>query len=449
MGSVFTFAFIGFLNALLLTIFPPQPSLATPQSLVRAVPLLLSLIITSLAIKRVKKLEERKLNLFLFGILTVVTRFFYVLFLWRKNALVIDFDLELFYRYAREFVEGGYPAMEYPQGALLLFSLPTKLGADVFGFRVFLYLLNLVSDLIIIGSLWILGQRFKGQKVAQAASLWWALFPFDLVFSISKYEPVVAACLLLGVVLFTGKKLFLSGALLGLGFTLKWLPVLVAPALIIYLFDQKRFRDLIVFCLGLVIPGVMIMLPFYLRQPLTFKFTYHFHRIRVTNGESIYYPLIALVQSQRRLTSNQAPWADVPHSIFGRTLTTLIQAGLISLVTLLVFRFREKGKARPVLVLSQIAVCLFILFNRVFSPQFFVILAASFLASAILVDLSPGSFLRYSWLLLLASLFNYLVWPFFASQWLIFSSLFFLILLGLVALLFYRLFSAGPLIESG
>jgi hypothetical protein len=413
-----------------------------PQAATAALPPLLVTLITYLVLRKAANLKQINLRFLLF--LTLLTRLSFLVLTSLVNHPGVDGDMKLFYGYGREFADGGYPAMEYPPGAMILFSLGPRLGLNLAAFPVFMSLVNFLADLLTVSSLFTLGRLVKHKRPAALAGLWWALFPLGLVFGPTRYEPVVAAALLLGTAWFLLDQPLLSGLSLGLGFTLKWLPVLAAPAFFLSYLKAREFSKLFLFPLALLLTAGAIMLPFYLKQPLTFKYPYHFHRIRVTTGESIYYPLIFLLQPKLRFAPTEAPWNEVAGSLFGRTLTTLIQLSAVVLVSLAVLFPRREKRPRQAAVLALAAVVLFTLLNRAFSPQFFVLTAAAYLAMAVLADFERKAFLNFAALLLAASFSGYLIWPLFLPFWLLASVFFFAVQLGLLALIFRQIAAPAP-----
>jgi hypothetical protein len=411
-----------------------------PQAATAALPPLLVTLITYLVLRKAANLKQINLSFLLF--LTILTRLSFLILTSLVNHPAVDGDMKLFYSYGRDFANGGYPAMEYPPGAMIFFSLGPRLNLSLAAFPALTSLVNLFADLLIVWSLFALGRLLNRKRLAGLAGLWWALFPLGLIFGLTRYEPVVAAALLLGTAWFLLGKPFLSGSVLGLGFTLKWLPVLAAPAFFLSYLKSKDFSKLFLLTFGLILTVGTIMLPFYLKQPLTFKYPYHFHRIRVTTAESIYYPLIFLLQPELRLAPTEAPWNEVARSLFGRTLTTLIQFSAVALVSLATMLSRGEKPHVKAAVLGLTAVVLFILFNRAFSPQFFVVTAAAYLAMGILTDFKKKTFVNFTALLLAASFAGYLIWPLFLRSWLIASVFFFTIQLALLAVIFHQVSAA-------
>ncbi len=418
---------IAVVNASILALFAPQPRLAVPTTPQTVLPSLVVLGLTIIGLRRAFRLE---LSIVKAAVLSLAAQLSYVGILLYNQLDFVDNDLTLIKGYVADFCAGGYPAMEYPEGVLYWYSLPFKLGGSEQIFQYFFIGTNVLASLIIIWGLVTLSRQFGKGRAGLLAGVWWALVPYNLVFNPSKFDEFVAATLVLGTVAYGLRRYLTAGFFFGFGFALKWLPILAAPILVLRLLVTKKYTQLAMFVVGVLAPIVVMMARYYFLHPLTFRFTYYFHNIRMPNAESIYYLLIHFIQPDMALSAYQAPWTDITGSIFGRTLTSAIQVGLIGLLTVGALRWRSR---RNSLVFAFAAVFVFIMFNRVFSPQYFLYLASSGLAMGVLA-LDETDLYRQLIAALVTAFAGYQIWPTFSSWWLAYSFLFFAGLLVMLVL---------------
>ena len=362
---------------------------------------LLFLINSSLIVLIFKK----KINISLSKILifALFLRLFYLCLRILTNQTIIDNDAQLFKDYGSSFLHGYYPAMEYPPGALLYFSLFSYIPMPI---------LNLVFEIITIITLY---------KLNKIGSYIYALNPFLLPIWYGKYESLPVALTVLAIFFIIRKKFFLVGLFIGLGFATKWLPAVLLPGIFLWLLLQKKWRGLFSLSLSFTAIAILFNLPFYLWNKYAFIHTYLFQQQRTMMAESIYYLFQPVLQI------NQAPWTDINSSIFPKKITMLMQIIAVSLPLSILFLCKKTMKQCNNLTMVVFPMCLFILFNRVFSPQFVVFLLISYL---ILLK-EP----KLKWLLLINALpfLTFLIWPVFFTNWYWCSWLFFAINVALIA----------------
>lgn len=349
----------------------------------------------------------------------------------------VDIDIGVFFNYGREFVQGHYPSMEYPQGALTLFSATYLLAAgDLEQFRVVFPLITLPFDLIILGSLLWLGRRYSSKRIASALGLFYAMSPFTLVLWFGKYDSVPTALLALGMLLFAAGRNSFSALALAIGFLTKWFPGIPLAVFAVYLLRAKDFRGALKYT---TIATVVIALPIlasWLMAPKNTLHTYIFHSLRPLLGQSMLYLPVYLFEPSARLASTEPPWSDVNSNLLSNGLATvvlLVSTGL----PLIALTLRQVQKETAVAV-AGLSVAMFILMNRVYSPQYILILIAVY-STSILVFAHKSRIASVADLvLLLLTFLNYLIWPLWVESWLAISLGFFALNLAVIIWLFYQ-----------
>ena len=373
-----------------------------------------------------------------------------------------DPDTLLFYSYGRAALELGVPLVEYPSGALLPWMLLAQpKSAELFA--LLLPLLNLGCDLVVVWALWTVGepraelpqshrahrerteladnnQRGKEtdrQRGSRLFPLCYALSPLLLPFWHGKYDPLPTALLLGGLALWWRGRNFWAGAALGLGGAVKWVPWLALPFLGAGTLQatgntpappagRDRWMRILLLGAGFLLAVAAASLPFALRDAAAFLAPYRVQGSRPMIGESIWFPLAALLDPAL-LGAIDKPWSGVWNPPFGRWL--LIGAQLLALLSLGIAQLRARTAGRTV-ALAALAPAVFLLLNRVYSPQYILLISACALLAAVALRLRRP--LLLCGLLGLAQAANLLVWPNTMPWWLWASVIHFGALVGVV-----------------
>lgn len=332
-----------------------------------------------------------------------------------------DPDTPLFYSYGRAALELGVPNVEYPSGALIPWAL-MALPASRELFNLLLPLLNLVCDLASVAALWWIGERVEpDQQPPVALPLFYALSPLLLPFWHGKYDPLPAALLALGLAALASNRPFWAGVALGFGGTVKWVPWLAGPPLL------RPSRNAGWLVLGGVVAVAAASVPFALHDFAGFLSPYLLQGGRPIVGESIWF-LLALPLDPGVLGQLSAPWSGVDDPPFGNTVTMAVQA-LVLLALWLPPLIRRVSPGRA-LALAALAPTLFLLLNRVFSPQYLLPISVGVLAAAIARRAPP---FPVCVALALMQWANLLIWPNTSRSWVAASALLFGIALTLCA----------------
>ncbi len=353
--------------------------------------------------------------------------------LW--GATQVDLDTELFFDYGREFAAGRYPAMEYPQAALLLFTVAYRLAlGNLAYYRLLFPLLMLPFDLLVLASLQWLGKRYSTQAAANALGLVYAISPFTLVHWYGKYDMAPAALLALGVTLFATHRRSLSALFLGIGFLTKWIPGIAIPFFVAYLWRSREPRAAFKYA---AIAAATIVLPltvFWLISPTKVIYPYAFQSARPAMGSSMLYIPVYFFEPDARL-GDDSPWTPFHSSLLSNDLAAgiLLAGQVLILLPLILARVKEQSAV----ILAALGVAVFIVLNRAYSPQYIILLFVAYALGFLAIP--PGSrILAIADLVLLVLTFlNYLVWPLWADSWFLYSLLFFALNLIVIAWLGY------------
>ncbi|GIV95506.1 MAG: hypothetical protein KatS3mg057_0163 [Herpetosiphonaceae bacterium] len=152
-------------------------------------------------------------------------------------------------------------------------------------------------------------------------------------------------------------------------------------------------------------------------------------------GESIWF-LLALPLDPSLGDRLTAPWGHVSSAVMPVVLMSLVQGAALSLL-ILPLLLRSLALRRT-LVLAALAPALFLVLNRVFSPQYLLPISVSALAALTLVQPGRQAVLAALAALALAQAANLLVWPFFQERWILANTLLFAVLLPLLIWLAFQ-----------
>jgi hypothetical protein len=288
-----------------------------------------------------------------------------------------SFDSEILYsRWGNELLDGRYPEAQYPPGAVLLFALEAWLGGG--GARTSNALVMVPFQLVGVAAIWALRTRTT-PWLAALVGLW----PMNAFFWEFRFDLVPTALLVLGLLLAARGRWGLSGAALGLGAAVKWIPGISFVFLAIWLLASRRPRELRAHTAAFVAVLVGLHVPFLLWSFDEATYAYRYFSGQGITGESVWYllltPLGLATVNEREfwLPADVSAWAD--------PLVVVAQALL--LLGLAAAAVRARGRLHAGLAIAAIAPVVFLLTNRIFSPQYLItILAAWAIAGALVIE---------------------------------------------------------------
>jgi hypothetical protein len=288
-----------------------------------------------------------------------------------------SFDsVELYRGWGNEFIHGHYPDAQYPPGAVLLFALDAWIGGGAT--RTSHAFVMVPFQLLTVAAVW----SFRTWAAPWFAALV-ALWPLNAFFWEFRFDLVPTALLAVGLVLAYRERWLLAGAALGVGAAVKWTPALAFAVLALSLLASLSWRPLARHAGAFLIAFGLLHIPFLLWDSDAVLFSYRYFSSQGITGESVWYLLLAPLG----LASVQARefWlpADVGH--WANSLAVMVQA--VGLTALAVAVLRVRSSLRAAIGIAAMAPALFLLMNRVFSPQYLVLLLAVWaIAGALLVE---------------------------------------------------------------
>ena len=324
-----------------------------------------------------------------------------VVFRWQGNGLL----------------DGRYPRSEYPLGAVLLFAFEAWVGGG--STKTANAIVMIPFQLATVAAIWATRTAYAPWLAAFVAL--WPLNAFSWEF---KFDLVPAALLAVGAVLAWRNRWALSGAVLGLGALVKWTPGLTAVVLVAWLLASRRGRDALAHAGSFAAVVLLAYLPFLAWNHDHVLAAYSRQSGRSITPESLWYLLLrpfdlAHVRTHLSFAAGAPEWADA--------LAVALQVGL--LLALVVGAVLVRGRLCAAVALAALAPAVFLLTNRIFSPQFVIVLFAAWAVAAALVVGTRREQLAVGIAAALVSAANAFVYPFalphYAETWVICSAVLF------------------------
>ncbi|HEX2915512.1 MAG TPA: hypothetical protein VH186_32430 [Chloroflexia bacterium] len=322
-----------------------------------------------------------------------------------------DADMGLFYEYGKALTEGRWPInpqgqfAEYPQLSFPFFWLGVVLsGANRETFYWVFPLIMTVCQLGAATALFGLGRKLGQARSAFLLAAWVAGCPALYIFNFTRFDMAPAA-LLLGAVYFAvpgdlsgvrGMKVrrrwhsfsALSGLLVALGGLVKWLPAVIWPWLAAAYWRTRNYAALAFFAVASILCGLLLTLPFFFINSDALLYPYRFQGSRHLIGESFWF-LVQRTFFDPAQTTPEKPWGEPSKIILGNNKLLVAQLALTGLIFALalwrLWRTDDEREAFPRwLAAGLVGVVVFTLANRIFSPQYMLLLVWAWAAALLL-----------------------------------------------------------------
>lgn len=348
--------------------------------------------------------------------------------------VVADKDSAVVFRWQGNMVRAGdYPRSEYPLGAVLLFAFEAFVGGG--STRTANALVMAPLQALSVAAVWLTRLPYA-PWLAALVGLW----PLNAYFWQYKFDVAPAALLAVGLLFALREQWALSAFALAVGTLLKWSPALAALALVGWLLRRRRGREAAAFA-G-VFGGLLAVLhvPFVLLDDDVLA-AYERQSGRTITPESVWYlPLrlvgLARVRTHISFSAGAPDWANAA--------ATILQIALVLVLILLAARARRPQAA---VALAALAPAAFLLTNRIFSPQFLIVVFISWAIAGALLVRDRREQLVLGTLAAVAATANVFVYPFalpsYDVTWPIASGVLFTVALALTAMLAARAATTG------
>jgi hypothetical protein len=340
-------------------------------------------------------------------------------------------DSSVLYRiWGNDLLHGHYPDAQYPPGAVLLFAFDALIGGGPT--RTAHAFVMIPFELVTVAAVWALRTRWSAWFAALVAL--WPLNAFSWEF---RFDLVPTALLALGLLFAYRQRWLLSGVLLGLGAAAKWTPALAVAALVVWLAANRRWRTAVVHGASFLVVFAVLHIPFLVWSPSETVFAYRYFSGQGLTGESLWYLLLApfgsadVPQREFWLPADVPPWAN----------SATVIAQILVLAALGFAAWRARASLRAAVAIAAVTPVVFLLVNRVFSPQYLVLMLVAWaIAGALLVE-SRKEQLALGVAVMAATTANALVYPYTVFQfglWRLASAALFAIALAISVWLLWR-----------
>ena len=346
-----------------------------------------------------------------------------------------DKDTSVVYRWqGNALLRGDYPRSEYPVGAVLAFALEAWLGGGTTRWANGLLMAPLGA--LAAACVWLTRLPYA-PWLAALAGLW----PANAFYWQYKFDLVPAALLALGLLLAWRERWAWSGAVLGVGTVVKWTPALAAVVLVAWLLARRETRVAISHAAAFVATLAVVYVPFLAWSPSEVAAAYERQSGRAITPESVWYLLLrpfdlARVRTHISFSAGAPSWANVT--------ATVIQFALLAGIVAAVARVRSRAAA---VALAALAPTVFLLSNRIFSPQFVLVAFVGWAFAAVLLVRGSREQLLVGAAMAAAAVANMFVYPFalpnYAVTWVLCSLVLFSLGFALTAGLAGRAARAG------
>ncbi|MBP5394646.1 MAG: GtrA family protein [Candidatus Methanomethylophilaceae archaeon] len=314
-------------------------------------------------------------------IFTVAAVIFYVAF------YLSDIDSEvgtLYFDYASEMLEGHMPysdfKAEYPPMAMLLILIPGLITESSFTYQI-IFAIE-VYTFLMFGLYWTyrIAEKYT-DKPGRISDLYIVFTIILLDFVLDRYDIFPMVLLIGAVYFFTREKYDLAWIILALGVVTKLYPAVAAPVFLIYLLVRKDYKSAGRGILICAIIGILSILPFLIADPGTaFSFlTYHMDRGLQTESPVAsvimllgHFDLVDISYVFSYGSDNIA--GDLPDAI-AKLMVPIMIVCMLALYVFYLMKTRRStgGDGMPAVILvSFLAVMIFMLANKVLSSQYLV-----------------------------------------------------------------------------
>lgn len=299
-----------------------------------------------------------------------------------------DGDVQLFFSYGQQFAAGIYPKnfqgqyMEYPQFALFLFWIGAKLAGKLETFVWLFPTLMLLFELGAAAALFGIGQKLKQARAAYLLAVCAATCPFLYGFAYTRFDIAPTAFLLIGVYFFLPNKnntanAGLASAGVTAGALTKWLPAITWPFFALAYLQKRRWMQLIISTVVAAFLSLVTLVPFYLWNSTAFWYAYQYQGSRHLIGESFWFLIQDWLLDPTHAVPDK-PWAEPTQILLSNNKLLVAQIVLTLLVLGLsvwrLWRIHDGSEWSRWAGAGLIGVAVFTLANRVFSPQYLVLL---------------------------------------------------------------------------
>jgi uncharacterized membrane protein len=297
----------------------------------------------------------------------------------------------LYFDYASQMFQGAVPyrdfPLEYPPLAILFLALPGLAGSDLSGYAISFTVEILVFDLLGLYLIFAIS-RLRGLRCGTTLSVYTlsllALWPV----TVTRYDLIPAIMALAAIYCFMRDKTGTSWTILAAGTMTKLFPIIIAPLFLLSSLLHRQYGRAIRGAGVFALTALVIAIPFIVLSPRGLLESFTYQTQRGLQIESLYASLLLVGQALHLIeTPLEFDFGSV--NIAGHLADTLARVSLLVLLFLLLVVYwycfntmrvanqhnslaSDTGAQGELLNFSLLVTLVFIVFNKVLSPQYLV-----------------------------------------------------------------------------
>lgn len=294
-----------------------------------------------------------------------------------KDFILSQFYSDIPYLYSKLHAINGYNTIEYPMGIYIviiivnaitnvIINLFNIIGINISAAFLFYLLLQLLSCISILYSCKLL-LKILNIQIKEFVLRFWFLLPLVAMLSTINVDMIAVITSLYAIYYFKNNKFVIGSLWVVVGTDIKIYPILLGLAAILVYKNYKYIISIVVFG-GVVVTNLI----FYLINKQEFLYFFNFNKNRKIDLNSIFYPIVS-IPKRTNFIVNIANYIE--HHV---TLFTFIPIILLISFTAILFYLKtyifNKNKLDNefyvFINLSIIFLTIFIIFNKVISPQY-------------------------------------------------------------------------------
>ncbi len=248
------------------------------------------------------------------------------------------------------YLSRGHPfPVEYPSGIRLLFQLIYNIKILRNNYEIYMAAMSLFLGIFAVATTCILYQLLKNQR-GDPKRLWkyWIFAPTFLFYGIFNLDMITILTMILGYYLFIEEEYYLSAAILGLGTAIKIYPAFLTPLFFFACPRKKRTGSVTSF----ILTWALLNVPFMIRDYQQWSYPYQWQ-----------------IQNNFARTATDGSWWWIVHQLTGWDGTIIGRASL-ALFGILYGLFLWKKHDLPLENKASGIMILFLLTDRIYSPQY-------------------------------------------------------------------------------
>lgn len=331
-----------------------------------------------------KSEKNKKISLFFnkrnfFGLIIIL---FFIALIICVYSLPADSDIKIYFDYGTRIINGQIPYKDfipvYPPLSLLVFILPAIFAKNLSAFNILFGLEMTIFLALTLYVVYLLSVLLK--KNHRLIVFYFIAFAIFLNYiTVKRFDIFVVFFTVLSVYLLFKEKYKTSAFVFACGVLAKFYPIIFFPLFFIYLLKKNSLKEAINFSFFFFLFLIIMLFPLMFIAPPAqgglYSFSYHFTRL--LHCESLYGSFLLLLE-KTRLPIFQSP---LKNDMYGWTIYSSLSKYLLPLSTLIIlvlfalviikFWYKKNISKDVFLKYNFLFLLIFIIFNKVLSPQYF------------------------------------------------------------------------------